>query len=184
MKIDIGGVLHHMISEHGFVLPYHKTPKPTPAERHPIFDEISWDNYQWNPPVFYDRAGELLFTEPDPNASPKPTWTTLIATNRDFELSGTRSTLLEDLDEIATRRIALLYHPKADTDPHREWQVRLSGADTSEQDAERLRLVRRHGEIKQRIGNLNDLVKLRTVHRILNSDALWTPGMFPDTFPS
>ena len=42
--------------------------------------EETWDNYQWNPPMYFpaDDPTWAQFAEFDPNASPKPSWTEIV----------------------------------------------------------------------------------------------------------
>ena len=63
-------------------------------------------------------------------------------------LAEKREDLLQVVDEQATRRIALVYHPKADRNRDKEWQVRLSGVDLTAEDAQRVRLIGAHDAIK------------------------------------
>ena len=174
--IDLLAALDFMASTQGLRLPHGILFQSYEA----VTSEEEWDNFGWNDPSTFDEN----HVESDPRASPKPRWGDLLTANRDFEFSSKRNSLLARLDQITTRRIAILYHPSADRQPEKEWQVRLSGADTLEQDNERLRLVRRHNEIKERIENATSVTTLNTIQRILDSDALWTSGVFPDTFPS
>ena len=82
----------------------------------------------------------------DKTASNKPTWTELETADEEAEFEEHKERLRTVLDEEATRRIAVAYHPGAAERPEKEWQVRMSGKDLTAPDAERKRLIARcHG---------------------------------------
>ena len=67
------------------------------------------------------------------------------------------------LDEIATARIAGLYHPDAARDRNKEWQARLSGADLADKDAQRLRIIEAYGGFKTEIEAASTLAELTEI---------------------
>lgn len=74
----------------------------------PIVEEIAnrdaWDAFQWNPPPYPD-----IYPNPDPNASPKPSWDELVLASRLAEVKEFDEEVAPDYrDELAqhTQRLA------------------------------------------------------------------------------
>ena len=174
--VEIQTAINSLRKNEGLIIPYECCPG-TEENSHEIWTRDIWNNYQWNPPQFSE------YTTPDNKASDKPGWEQLLEQFDVAEVEIARVFILLDLDETATVRISKVYHIKADQNPEKEWQVRLSGKDTSKEDAERIRLVKRHNEIKQRIENTTDIKTLDRIKNILDMDELWSAKTFPNTFP-
>ena len=155
----------------GLILPYNQHPGVTGnPDTTVIFDtKEDWDNYQWNPPGFYGYS----HLDPDPNASPKPVWGDIIDAYDEYLISSQKGRSHHLLDEEATRHIGLLYHPQADTRPEREWQVRLSGDDTTDADAKRVKLIAVHDSLKTRIDAATTVAELETIQTDIFNDSTW-----------
>ena len=74
-----------------------------------------------------------------------------------------RAECLRLLDQIATARIAGLYHPDAARDRNKEWQARLSGVDLADKDAQRLRIIEAYGGFKAEIEAASTLAELTEI---------------------
>ena len=75
------GLVHLMDTVGGISFPHDQVPGngyPTDL----VFNQERWDNYQWNPPGSNPRH----FPEPDPNASPKPSWETVKKWVQEYEI--------------------------------------------------------------------------------------------------
>ena len=70
-----------------------------------IFTEEQWNAYQWNPPDYRN-----FWTVPDPDASPKPTWSELVEYEKQFHLKRKRKDMYTIIDRQATDRINALYN--------------------------------------------------------------------------
>ena len=124
-----------------------------------------WRLYEWNPPEFLPITPALLqeFGDTDTDASDKPTWQDLVGAKERGMLVDARAEYLRLLDEIATARIASLYHPDAARDRNKEWQVRLSGADLADKDVQRLRIIEAYGGFKAEIEAASTLAELTEI---------------------
>ena len=77
------------------------------------------------------------------------------------------------LSSEATNRIAIVYHSQAARNRSKEWQVRLSGVDLTEQDIERVRLITVHDMLEVQIKAAETLAILEAID--VESDAIWAP---------
>ena len=75
-EYDIHNILLNMHYNFGLDFPYGMAPADTDFEQN---TESVWNSYQWNPPEGYD--------DPDPDASPKPTWAELLDAERKIILA-------------------------------------------------------------------------------------------------
>lgn len=133
----------------GIVVPYNVIPgdRVRPA-RIPDFTKTSWDAYQWNPPEFL--SGE--FPDPDPAASPKPSWSTVLKAARMGELIHLADRVAISLRDEAARRITAAY---GETDFRGEMELRLRGGHTPAQDAARERLRARYKALTARVRTMS-----------------------------
>ena len=65
--------------------------------------EELWDNFSWNDPINFNED----FTEPDPDASPKPTWNELLIASRKYELYWKADDANRAISTLSTHRTAL-----------------------------------------------------------------------------
>ena len=170
--MDIQRAVNYMLSL-GFQLPYGALPGSIPGGLESEFDEARWLAYQWNPPEGLAYLAE--FSEPDLNASTKFSWRQIVWADGVGKIENARIGSLTQLDQIATARIADLYHPDAARDRNKEWQVRLSGADLAEEDAERLRIIEAYGGLKAEIEAAATLTELTEIE-VLRDAAGLRPG--------
>ena len=98
-EIEYGGVRHFM-EQSGVIFPYSLTPSHG-THFSDIFTESQWNSYQWNPP------GNSEFTEPDPEASVKPTWEESVEAYRTDRLNLAKQTERYRLEPLSTHRTAL-----------------------------------------------------------------------------
>ena len=70
---------------------------------------------------------------------------------------------LQSLDDVATRKIAGIYHPEAGRDRNKEWQVRLSGGDLTAHDAQRDLIIEVYRRIKGNIEAATTLARLKEI---------------------
>ena len=162
--------IRRLIKQEGLRLPYQVTPGAIPGglDGRIFADDESWEDYQWNPPDYLD------YDEPDPQASPKPTFLAIEAAARAADLLDRQAGLKRRFKKACHEKIAAAYHPQAATDPHREWEVRLSGQDTTAADAERARLVARYQQYRQQIDEAVDIVHLAPLDALdPDADSTW-----------
>ena len=161
--MNIQRAINHLISL-GFRLPYDVMPGSAPGALDSEFDEARWLAYQWNPPEGLAHLAE--FSELDPDASTKFSWRQIVWADGLAEIEEARADFLRQLDEIATARIAGLYHPDAAGDRNKEWQVRLSGADLADKDVQRLRIIEAYGGFKAEIEAASTLAELTEIEGV------------------
>ena len=166
--MDIQRAVNHILSP-GFRLPYGVMPGSFPGGEDSEFDEARWLAYQWNPPEGLAHLPE--FSEPDPNVSVKFSWQQIVQADGVAEIEEAREDLLRQLNEIATARIASLYHPDAAQNRNKEWQVRLSGVSLTVQDTERIRLIAVHDNLAAQLTTAATLTDLEAID--LTDDAIW-----------
>ena len=71
----------------------------------PVLTESEWGTYQWNPPQYLVER----YPDPDPDASPKPTWAEIV-TARDAALPiQLREQLTQSVNAEEERRICAAY---------------------------------------------------------------------------
>ena len=166
--MDIQRAINYIVSL-GYRLPYGIMPGTIPGSQNSNFDQSRWDAYQYNPPEGLAHLSE--FAESDSNVHNKLTWDQIIIADSLGELAETRSQYLRQLNEIATARIANLYHPDAAQNRNKEWQVRLSGVSLTVQDTERVRLIAVHDNLAARFTTATTLTDLEAID--LTDDAIW-----------
>lgn len=171
--------INFLVQFEGLIRPFGRTPGASETgHRTDVFTSKEvWDNYQWNPPQYFPSKHPY----PDSTASQKPTWDELVEAYSKYKLIIEKERVLINLDYQTTMRIAVNYHPKSSLNPNREWQVRLSGEATPEQDRERIRLIARHNEIEAIINTAN-LETLLEIESLLAADEIWTSPNLPDDF--
>ena len=124
------------------ILPHGLQPGESVGGTRSINNKIEWDKYGWNPPEYLvNISGYEQYWLVDPNASPKPTWEELVNAYSKFLYWDAKQTAINICDFEVTNRIAKLYHSKAHIDRNKEFEVRLSGADTTEADKKRLEYI-------------------------------------------
>ena len=155
------------LREEGLSLPYASIPGSRPGG---IVDAVGtswaqWRLYAWNPPEFLPITPALLqeFGDTDTDASDKPTWREIVVAKNAGLLSEARADCLRSLDGVATRKIAGIYHPQAGGDRNKEWQVRLSGSDLTDHDAQRERIIEVYRGIKANIETATTLARLEEI---------------------
>lgn len=170
------------LSETGLLIPY-----GYPVGMHnefvygshePAADEETWNFYNWNPPQYSD------YESPDVLASAKPTWeelNTALTTGLTLTL---KNDLVERIDWICTRRVGLVYHPRAEIYPDKEWHVRLAGGDLTAQDTERVRLIARYNDLKTRINAAMVYQTLLQIEQVIDNDPIWNDASLPSDFPT
>ena len=136
MTIHVNDALLHLQDTAGLVLPHNLQPGAYVA---PVMTEAEWNAYGWNPNPQFPADGI------DAAASPKPTWAELVAADAASRLIGTRQEAIALIDIEATRRITESYGAR---DFEHETRIRLRGAATDAQNAERLRLHNKHDELQ------------------------------------
>ena len=129
------------------------------------------ESWRWNPENTYYKNP---IPDPDPNASPKPTWQEMLDAYTAYKLIDRRTICLGLAYQAATQRIALLYHPKAVEQPEREWQVRLSGEDVSAMDEKRVGLISVYDTLKARIENGTTVAEFDAIEADIISDLTWS----------
>ena len=158
--MDIQRAIGYLVSI-GFQLPYGVTPGSVPGGLDSEFNEARWLAYGFNPPDGIVHLPE--FSVPDPEASGKFSWRQIVWADGMGEIEEARAGFLSQLDREATSRIAGLYHPDGARDRNKEWQVRLSGADLVDKDAQRLRIIEAYGGFKAEIEAAATLTELTEI---------------------
>ena len=153
----------------GFRLPYGVMPGSFPGGIDSEFSEERWLAYKFEPPQGLAHLPE--FSAPSPSASAKFSWRQIVWADGIAEIEEARADFLRQLDEIATTRIAGLYHPDAARNRNKEWQVRLSGIDLTVQDTERVRLIMVHDDLTTRLTTATTLAELNALD--ITDDATW-----------
>ena len=124
-----------------------------PAFDRPVSKAI-WESTSWNPP--YQR---FTMPHPDPQASPKPTWTQLVAWYESY-VAPKPERLLADLRQAAQHAITAAYGA---TDWQDEITLRLRSGHTAEQDEERERLRVRYQATKAAISLASSVSELQAL---------------------
>lgn len=142
---------------------YNRGQVSLPFDTTPYFDKEGddlvsaeeWAACHWNPPI----APHNQETDPDPDASPKPTYDQLLAWYAVFtEL--TSNEVLVQIDEAATLAISEAYGANSE---RKEIRIRLAGEATPAQDAERKRLIARCHAIEAEIAAATTKAELETI---------------------
>lgn len=158
---ELKRVLHHLHDgPSGFALPY----SCTPLTYEPLTEEL-WEDVQWNP-----AQGQAGHTEPDPRASPKPSWGRLQLTLR--ALNAQKEIVSAVLNEACEVAIIAAY---AARDRQHETQKRLAGETTPAQDAERVRLIARCHAVEAEIEAAGTLTKREAILAKIG-DGSWARG--------
>ena len=158
--MDIQRAINHLVSL-GFKLPYNITPGSFPGGIDSEFDAERWLTMDFNPPN--DLAHLSDFSKPDLEASAKFSWRQIMWADGVAELEETRVACFSRLDEITTAHIANLYHPDGSRNRNKEWQIRLSGIDLTDKDAQRLRTIKVYDGLKSDIKAATTLAELAEI---------------------
>ena len=143
--------IHYLRRTAGLVLPYNLMPGSKQGGEIPITSEAEHEDYGWNPPGnFVGNAAFPGYQDADPDASDKPTYAAIERAAGRGQISLARSLLQGHLRKECKRRITLGYGEREFDD---EIAVRLRGATTQAQDAERDRLL---GKYRERRDWIND----------------------------
>ena len=154
----------------GLNAPYNVMPGSFPGGSNSEFSEYSWYSYQWNPVPGLVHLPE--YAEPDPEAAMKFSWQQLVwADEKGFFLDA-RSDRLRSLDYIVTAFIANIYHPDGSQDRNKEWQVRLSGVDLTDKDAQRLLTIKVYDGFKSDIEAATTLAELTEIEERIDAAGL------------
>ena len=168
--MDIEKAAIYLRDHEGVTLPYAFIPGDhVDGTRVDLSTQMKWDSYDWNPPQFLTD----IHPTPDPSASPKPTWEQLVNAYDKAVINDARERAYFYCDVEAEGRIAKLYHPQADRDRNKEYQVRLSGADTTEADAKRLECIEICHTFEGRIERARTAKQLEKIMNDIRSDKSW-----------
>ena len=131
------------------------------------FNEEQWNAYQWNPP----EIGS--YTEPDPDASPKPTWADLVAANDNALADERKFYMYQTLDRQATDRINVLYGVDVKSQKrYREELIKRIVPDyPSAADTIRLEIIAKYHEFKTAIQQATSLATLDDMD--ITSNTAW-----------
>ena len=158
--MDIQHAINYLNSL-GLRTPYDVMPGSFPGGVNSDFSEDSWNAYQWNPPLDLVHLPE--YAEFDPMAAIKFTWQQIILADKEGVFNIAQSDCLRLLDDIVTAYIANLYHPDGSRNRDKEWQVRLSGIDLTDKDAQRLKTIKVYDGFKIDIEAATTLVELTEI---------------------
>ena len=158
--MDIQRAVNHLTSL-GFRLPFAVTPGLFPGGIDSEFDIIRWRDRVWNPPEELSHLPE--YSQSDTEASKKFSWRQIVWADGVAELEDSRRGYLESLDSVATIKIARLYHPDAPDNRNKEWQVRLSGVDLTNEDTQRVQIVKTYRKFKTDIEAASTIVELTEI---------------------
>ena len=129
----------HELVRGGLVLPYGHFPGDYPGGVFDLSDQRAYNLYLWNPPMLLD------YDDPDPLASLKPTWETLVANVDPAKIRVLRRNLMRELRSECRRRITIAYGKRSFND---EIALRLRNDATAAQDVERDRLRSVYRQLK------------------------------------
>lgn len=133
----IGDAISWMELHKGLVVPHGLPPGSVVGGLEDSFTAETWAAYDW------DTVGGAFsgITEPDPTASPKPTWGQITAAQRSASRSDLLTRVRRELADACRRRITAAYGERTLDD---EILLRLRAGQTSAQDTERDRLRSRY----------------------------------------
>ena len=154
----------------GLNAPYNVMPGSFPGGSNSDFSEYSWNLYRWNPLPGLVHLPE--YAEPDPEAAMKFPWQQLVWADEKGAFLDAQSDLLQSLDYIVTSYIANLYHPDGSQDRNKEWQVRLSGIDLTDKDAQRLLTIKVYDGFKSDIEAATTLEEFNGIEERINAAGL------------
>ena len=103
-NIDVLNAIRYMWQNEGLKIPYDNIHivLVIDGEEVEIRTKNQWDSYQWNPPGAFAQ-----YVEPDPNASPKPTWDEVKIANRKEGLRVKTLQANYDIPDLSQHRTAL-----------------------------------------------------------------------------
>ena len=158
----------------GLRLPYGFLPGTHPGGRSYFEMQEQWEDYGWNPPQFIaqyagpEGSPSAAYSDPDPNADPKPTWAQIEAAVPLAKMRDTATRLFVLLNDEESLRITRAYGVRTVTD---EILLRLRNGASAAQDTERDRLHLRRIEIETDIQAAQTPDELDAID--VSADALW-----------
>ena len=174
-KLNLDLITAYLTSYTDFKAPYDMVPGEAPDDKsNHWFTELEWEQYQYNPPQYFqgdDRFPELQGA--DPNASLKPTWKQLVEADKEGDIKYHKDNAYRFCEVQTTLRIGKLYHSEAEEYPNKEYQVRLSNADTAEADEKRLEYIRICHVFEGRIERATTVKQLEKIMNDIRSDTSW-----------
>ena len=163
--MNVDRALNYLIRHTGLRLPHNNLPGRFPGGLAGEFTEALWNAYPWNPGRGFEHLGTAA------GASEKPTWTALVIANTNALLEEGKDEVLRFIHEETTyRRIPAAYGQETLED---ETLFRLANRQTTEQDAERVRLQAVAKALKAKVAAATTLAELRKIAP--EADATWAP---------
>ena len=135
----IARALGWLEQEEGLILPFGFPVGSYRGGVRPIISEAEWDAYDWNPPA------DLSFSDPDPEASPKPTWAELIEAAGHAERDDLVTLHIEALRQECRTRITKAY---GESSIEEEILKRLGDAPVAAGDQSRRLMIWRFRELR------------------------------------
>ena len=175
------------LENEGAIWPYNHRPGTRTGNRNPVFftTEDAWNGYQYNPPQYRTD----IYPDPDPDASPKPTWAEIVAAARAYDTDRVRQNSHVLLTrETANRRqqaVGLIAGASSVDGAALSAMLKLA-ATGSEEDRERLETIHAcHDFLTHREAEIRHWLATATLEQMeatdnltaehLWSDAWWTP---------
>ncbi len=158
----------YLSDEAGVRFPHEHQPMIEPGEDEHITEAI-WTSYPWD-------GSEHGFNAPDPNASPKPQWSDIVASVVLFDFAKARNSILSALRTYTQNAITAAYG--AGFSWQKEMQIRLSNRHTSRQDNERDRLRVRYRAVKAEITAATTVEQLQAIQARIE-DGTWADDPAP-----
>ena len=138
--------INQLVAEGDLALPYGFMPGMRPGGIVTAI-QTSWArwkrSYGFNPPDFMAHLPEYAVSDPD--ASLKPGWRTILEASQRGRIARWRTEHQRSIEAEGERRITAAYGAR---DLDHEIKRRLAGMHTPVQDAERVRLAAKHGELE------------------------------------
>ena len=141
---------------------------------HPATEQ-EWLDYSYNPPGLALAAYPLADDSSDVRS--KPTYAELVAAATAAYLDQISPALVALVNRRCTDRIARVYHRHANDYRSKEWHVRLSGIDTTVQDAERVRLIAVCHAFEAKISAAATVAEYEAIDP--ESEAVWSGAPVP-----
>ena len=139
--MDMSWAFHYLEAEDRIVFPHGFVPGSCVGGCSSEFTSATWAAYDW------DTVGGVFpdITAADPAASPKPSWSQLLAARKAAEVKQLRAQHSKALKAECERRIMAAY---GETTLNDEILLRLRNGHTAAQDVERDRLRARYRRLK------------------------------------